>query len=334
MTPGTQSILLADLTIDPEVQPREQIDEERIEDFARAMDDGAVFPPICTFYDGATTWLSDGFHRVGARRRTQYDHITAVIREGTREDAILHAIKANSIHGKPLTRAEKRHAIEVVLRLHAEWSDNRIADEVAASHHLVANVREGLAATLEISNVAERVDTRGRLQPAQKPRQHAAVRTTDEYSQDDPQLDEGCPGAPGADQGFVCQDCGYHAVAGEPGPCPVCESRVRADADTMEHAALASAQSEPLPSAASAPTESAPLMPIPSASLTKEQKAFYQINQLVHLALLDVELVADTAKSFALEGAVDEIGQLATWMTGLHEALRARLVKPALRSVK
>lgn len=334
MTPGTQSILLTDLTIDPEVQPREQLDEERIEDFAHAMDDGAVFPPICTFYDGATTWLSDGFHRVGARRRTQYDHITAVIREGTREDAILHAIKANSIHGKPLTRAEKRHAIEVVLRLHPEWSDNRIADEVAASHHTVASTREALQATWQIAKLPARVGADGRQRSAPQPRQHSPVYASAEFSQDDPQLDEGAQDDLSEELGFVCPDCDYRAVPGEPPPCPRCESKARADADTTEHIPPAAVPSEPPRTALSTPVDSAPPMPIPPASLTKEQKAFYQINQLVHLALLDVELVADTAKSFALEGAVDEIGQLATWMTGLHEALRARLVKPALRSVK
>ena len=63
------------------------------------MLDGAVFPPVIVFHDGADYWLADGFHRVEAARKIDRKEIEAEIRDGTARDAILHGIGANATHG-------------------------------------------------------------------------------------------------------------------------------------------------------------------------------------------------------------------------------------------
>ena len=44
----------------------------------------------------------------------------------------------NLFHGLPLTRSERRRAVDVKLRLHHDWSDRRLAEELGVSRELVA----------------------------------------------------------------------------------------------------------------------------------------------------------------------------------------------------
>src|SRR3954452_13886573 len=95
--------------------PRAEISEPLIEEYYLAMKDGAEFPPVVVFHDGADHWLADGFHRVHARRRTGHGDIPADIRQGTKRDAILHSLSANAAHGLRRTNEEKRRAVERML---------------------------------------------------------------------------------------------------------------------------------------------------------------------------------------------------------------------------
>ena len=38
-------------------------------DYAEEMIDGAVFPPVIIFHDGANLWLGDGYHRIEAAKK-------------------------------------------------------------------------------------------------------------------------------------------------------------------------------------------------------------------------------------------------------------------------
>jgi uncharacterized protein (DUF1015 family) len=49
-------------------QARDRMNEGAIEDYARAMREGAQFPPIVVFREDDTLWLADGFHRLEATR--------------------------------------------------------------------------------------------------------------------------------------------------------------------------------------------------------------------------------------------------------------------------
>ena len=120
---------------------------DTIEKYAADMLDGAVFPPVILFDDGAILWPGDGFHRIAATRRIKRTEINAEIRKGTARDAILHAVGANAAHGLPRTNADKRRAVETLLR-DAEWqqlSDRDLAKLAKVSHVYVGTVRKELA---------------------------------------------------------------------------------------------------------------------------------------------------------------------------------------------
>jgi hypothetical protein len=60
---------------DGDTQTRVAMDVAAITDYAEAMADGVVFPPIVVYREGSDYWLADGFHRVAAARKA---HLTTL----------------------------------------------------------------------------------------------------------------------------------------------------------------------------------------------------------------------------------------------------------------
>jgi ParB-like nuclease domain len=146
MLMSARTILLASIK-DGGAQTRVEMHPETIADYAADMLDGAVFPPVIVFHDGADYWLADGFHRVQAARKIDRKEIEAEIREGTARDAILHGIGSNATHGLRRTKADKRRAVEKLLTdpEWAAWSDRKIAQLAKVDHKTVGKTRRELS---------------------------------------------------------------------------------------------------------------------------------------------------------------------------------------------
>jgi ParB-like nuclease domain len=91
---------LEDIALDVDLQPRQRIDKTTCEEYFDALIDGAVFPPVTVFREGAQHWLADGFHRWHAHKAAGRSEISAVVAPGTRLDALRFALGANATHGK------------------------------------------------------------------------------------------------------------------------------------------------------------------------------------------------------------------------------------------
>jgi len=154
------------------------------------------FPPLVVFHDGEHYWLADGFHRLAAFRKVLHIEnnpdvaytLPALARPGTRRDAILYAAKANNAHGLRHSNADKRKAVETLLRDEEwrQWSDAQIARQCGVDPKTVGNIRHVLEVTLEIPDTLIRkrvdgapVDTRniGATRPARPVPAPAAART-------------------------------------------------------------------------------------------------------------------------------------------------------------
>jgi hypothetical protein len=137
---------IAAIRRDGGTQARAGLNEETVEDYMQAVDNQAHFPPVVVYHDGKDYWLADGFHRVEAYQRTGRMNISADMRQGTRRDAILHAAGANAAHGLRRTNADKRRAVETLLRDEewSKWSDREIARMCAVSQPLVSQIRKTL----------------------------------------------------------------------------------------------------------------------------------------------------------------------------------------------
>jgi len=155
-----RDIPLDDLVLDPNLNLRDRLDDFTVERYADSWD---RLPPITVFEVDGRLLLADGFHRHAAAIMLGKRTIRAEIREGTFTDALDFVASVNLFHGLPLTRAERRRAVEVKLKLHHDWSDRRMAEELAVSRELVAKIRRQLIESRQIPNLPGRVGADGKL---------------------------------------------------------------------------------------------------------------------------------------------------------------------------
>jgi hypothetical protein len=107
MVPLAQIDLLGQFRGDGGTQARERLDRDAIQDYASAMEEGAVFPPVVLFRDGEQYWIGDGYHRIAAAQRVGF---TAIRDEEWQQ-----------------------------------WSDREIARHCGVTHPFVAKLRQELS---------------------------------------------------------------------------------------------------------------------------------------------------------------------------------------------
>lgn len=126
-------------------QSRAQIDGDIVEEYAHVFLTSPRFPlpPVVVFYDGKEYWLADGFHRLAAAKLAAKADLRVDVVQGTQREAILYSVGANAKHGLRRTNADKRRAVETLLR-DEEWSkksDRWIAEKCGVNHETVTRVR-------------------------------------------------------------------------------------------------------------------------------------------------------------------------------------------------
>ena len=167
----TQTLSLESINLYGGTQARVTTSDEAIASYADEMAQGAVFPPIVVFYDGATYWLADGFHRYLAAKRNETTSIDAEVQTGGRLDALRHALGANATNGVYRNNADKRNAVEVALE---EWPDRAnpvIADMCKVSVDLVRRTRTQLTESGKIEASDTVTGRDGKEYPARMQRQ-------------------------------------------------------------------------------------------------------------------------------------------------------------------
>lgn len=112
-----------------------------VDEYAAAWKAGANFPPVDLFWDGSRFHVGDGSHRIAGARKAGRKQIPALVREGTRRDALLHSLAANQAHGLRRSPADKRYAVGKALVELEDFSDRQIAKLIGVSHTFVAHCR-------------------------------------------------------------------------------------------------------------------------------------------------------------------------------------------------
>jgi hypothetical protein len=151
-----------DIRTDGGTQPRASIDYHAVQDYADAMEDGARFPAVVVFYDGADYWLADGFHRAQATLLAGREEIAAEVHQGALEDAQWFSFGANKSSGIRRDNRDKQRAIHLALNhpKSQRLSDSVIAKHLGVSAHTVGNHRRELESSLKISKIESRTATR------------------------------------------------------------------------------------------------------------------------------------------------------------------------------
>lgn len=154
MTTEQQTLNLDQIRIDGGTQPRVSIDEQVVAEYAELYSSGVDLPPVVVFFDGATYWLADGFHRYYANKKINSDYVFAHVHQGLRRDAILYSVGANAQHGLRRTNADKRKAVLIILEDEewSKWSDREIARRCGVSDKTVGSARKALTAEIPQSH--------------------------------------------------------------------------------------------------------------------------------------------------------------------------------------
>ena len=172
-TQQLQKITLDQIDIHGGTQTRVKTNEEAIESYAEEMNNGTVFPPITLFFDGATYWLADGFHRYLAAKRIGVQAIAADVKAGGRIDALKHALGANATNGVYRTNADKRNAAAIALEEWPGLANTVIAEICHISADLVRTCRRELEQAGKIERPRRVVGRDGKEYPAEIERELA-----------------------------------------------------------------------------------------------------------------------------------------------------------------
>lgn len=151
-------IELSKIRIDGGTQPRAELHQETVAEYAEAYKSGTDLPPVMLFYDGSEFWLADGFHRFFGAKAAGITAIAENITPGTLRDAILYSLSANSKHGLKRSNADKRKAVQTMLddAEWSQWSSREIAKHCSVGHPLVEEMRKLSLEDLPVSDQKKR----------------------------------------------------------------------------------------------------------------------------------------------------------------------------------
>ena len=171
-----ESLLLKEIRLDGDTQPRVEMSKAIVEEYAQEMAEGACFPPVDVIYDGTNYWLYDGFHRYKAARELGRERIAAEVKEGKREDAVWESLAANRSHGLRRSNVDKQNAVRKALHLYRHMGDPLIAEHVGVSDRMVAKYRSELSTGAKLSPLKPRLGTDGKWYTPAGPKPTMGVR--------------------------------------------------------------------------------------------------------------------------------------------------------------
>ncbi len=158
-----KQIALKNLTADPEINPRKEVDNDNVERLVKLIKQEVRLRPIIVFKDEDVFNIVDGFHRYAAYKKVGESNIRCKVREGTREQAMIHACSSNVGHGKRLTNDDKRRIVTRLLTIEKskKWSDGKIADKCGVSQPFVSKLRHELESQNGYEPPKERLSKKG-----------------------------------------------------------------------------------------------------------------------------------------------------------------------------
>jgi hypothetical protein len=114
MTP--QLLQIDSITRDNTLQVRGGLDWALVRTYQKARERGVPFLPISVAQVEGALLLVDGWHRLEAARECGADEVECLVERMTLKEAFIAAACANTAHGKPLSRDERRSAFRLFIR--------------------------------------------------------------------------------------------------------------------------------------------------------------------------------------------------------------------------
>lgn len=107
--------------------------------------------------------IIDGLHRLEVAKLRGEWNISARIVDCTDEEALVLAVKSNTLHGLPLTRADRISSAKRILAAHADWSDRSVAGITGLSAKAIASIRNSTAGETQFNG--KRLGRDGKRRP-------------------------------------------------------------------------------------------------------------------------------------------------------------------------
>jgi hypothetical protein len=157
-------VAIADIVMDTGLQMRAGLQMQTVAEYAEILSEGSewTFPPVELMRrkDGSLV-LVDGWHRVEAARRNEWETVSARVSSGTDNQIFEAALAANAEHGLRRTNDDKRKAVAAALKKWPGFDARKIAKKCRVSHTFVSKLKNAAApgnvATSNITPVAESV---------------------------------------------------------------------------------------------------------------------------------------------------------------------------------
>jgi hypothetical protein len=107
--------------------------------------------------------IIDGMHRVAAAKLRGEWSIRALIVDCTDEEALVLAVRSNTLHGLPLSKADRISSAERILTAHPDWSDRSLAQITALSANAIASIRKAVGGEMQFNG--KRLGRDGKRRP-------------------------------------------------------------------------------------------------------------------------------------------------------------------------
>jgi hypothetical protein len=159
----TELIPLKEIILDPEIQPRVELNREAVLDYIDKIGSDEPLPPADVFQTDEGYVLADGFHRFEAHRLAGKRKIEVNLLQGDRRDAFLHGVRANQKHGVRFTNADKNKICTRILK-DPEWSkisEREISRMIGVSQAFVTKLKAKLLEAGEIGVQPIKIVKRG-----------------------------------------------------------------------------------------------------------------------------------------------------------------------------
>lgn len=146
-------------TLLPANSPRlDGIDQEHAKALAESP---RALPPILV--QACSMRVIDGMHRVRAAQLLGKDMIEARFFEGDDSEAFVAAVKANVMHGRPLSLADRKAAAAAIIKMFPDWSNRAVANATSLSDKTVNSIRS--RSTTPDVQLNRRIGRDGRIRP-------------------------------------------------------------------------------------------------------------------------------------------------------------------------
>ena len=123
------------------------------------------FPPVWIWQDkDGLFYLIAGFHRVNAAKKAGVDQILAKQFIGSKEEALIFAIKDNRTNGLRMSLGDLKYAITKVLELYPNRTAGWVAKTSGYTRSYVYRIQEELTKSGQLDKAKEQVGADGRVQ--------------------------------------------------------------------------------------------------------------------------------------------------------------------------